>query len=125
MKLEKQLKKRGSGITLKKNEIKDVMKVIKSLENRGILLEGNTRIITIQEGRFLNILRPLMTAGLPLMKNVLIPLAKSILIPLGLTAAASVTDATIQKKIYGSGTTSLIISNEEIEDILKIVQSPE
>ena len=125
MKLEKQLKKRGSGITLKKNEIKDVMKVIKSLENRGILLKGNTRIITIQEGRFLNILRPLMTAGLPLMKNVLIPLAKSILIPLGLTAAASVTDATIQKKIYGSGTTSLIISNEEIEDILKIVQSPE
>ena len=125
MKLEKQLKKRGSGITLKKNEIKDVMKVIKSLENRGILLKGNTRIITIQEGRFLNILRPLMTAGLPLMKNVLIPLAKSILIPLGLTAAASVTDATIQKKIYGSGATSLIISNEEIEDILKIVQSPE
>ena len=125
MKLEKQLKKRGSGITLKKNEIKDVMKVIKSLENRGILLKRNTRIITIQEGRFLNILRPLMTAGLPLMKNVLIPLAKSILIPLGLTAAASVTDATIQKKIYGSGTTSLIISNEEIEDILKIVQSPE
>ena len=125
MKLEKQLKKRGSGITLEKNEIKDVMKVIKSLENRGILLKGNTRIITIQEGRFLNILRPLMTAGLPLMKNVLIPLAKSILIPLGLTAAASVTDATIQKKIYGSGTTSLIISNEEIEDILKIVQSPE
>ena len=125
MKLEKQLKKRGSGITLKKNEIKDVMKVIKSLENRGILLKGNTRIITIQEGRFLNILRPLMTAGLPLMKNVLIPLAKSILIPLGLTAAASVTDSTIQKKIYGSGTTSLIISNEEIEDILKIVQSPE
>ena len=125
MKLEKQLKKRGSGITLKKNEIKDVMKVIKSLENRGILLKGNTRIITIQEGRFLNILRPLMTAGLPLMKNVLIPLAKSILIPLGLTAAASVTDAAIQKKIYGSGTTSIIISNEEIEDILKIVQSPE
>ena len=125
MKLEKQLKKRGSGITLKKNEIKDIMKVIKSLENRGILLKGNTRIITIQEGRFLNILRPLMTAGLPLMKNVLIPLAKSILIPLGLTAAASVTDATIQKKIYGSGTTSLIISNEEIEHILKIVQSPE
>ena len=125
MKLEKQLKKRGSGITLKKNEIKDVMKVIKSLENRGILLKGNTRIITIQEGRFLNFLRPLMTASLPLMKNVLIPLAKSILIPLGLTAAASVTDAPIQKKIYGSGTTSLIISNEEIEDILKIVQSPE
>ena len=37
------------------------MKVIKSLENRGILLKGTTRKITIQEGGFLNFLRPLMT----------------------------------------------------------------
>ena len=34
------------------------MKVIKSLENRGILLKGTTRKITSQEGGFLNILRP-------------------------------------------------------------------
>ena len=47
-----------------------------------------------------------MTAGLPLMKNVLTPLAKGVLIPLGLTAA---TDAAIQKK-SGSVTTALIIS---------------
>ena len=49
------------------------------------------------------------------MKNVLKPLAKSVLIPLGVTAAAaaSTTDATIQKKIFGSGVTTLIISNEE------------
>ena len=65
------------------------MKVIKSLENRGILLKGTTRKITNQEGEFLNFLKPLMTAGLPLMKNVLAPLAKSVLIPLRLTAAAS------------------------------------
>ena len=39
-----------------------------------------------------------MTADLPLIKNVLTPLTKSVLIPLGLTAAASATDVTIQKK---------------------------
>ena len=41
------------------------MKVIKSLEKRGILLKGTTTKITSQEGGFLNFLRPLMTAGLP------------------------------------------------------------
>ena len=44
------------------------MKVIKSLENRGILLKGTTSNISIQEGGFLNFLRPLMGASLPLMK---------------------------------------------------------
>ena len=60
----------------------------------------------------------------PLMK-VAIPLAKNVLAPLGITAAASAIDAGIQKKIHGSGTTTLIISNEEINDIMKIVQSLE
>ena len=45
-----------------------------------------------------------MTAGLALIKNVLTPLANNVLNPLGLTAAASITDAAIQKKNYGSGT---------------------
>ena len=58
----------GSGITLTYNEIKDIIKVIKSLENRGVLLKGFTRKITSQEERFIIFLRPLMTAGLPLMK---------------------------------------------------------
>ena len=66
-----------------------------------------------------------MTAGLPLMKSVLNPLAKSVLIPLGLSAVMSAADAAIQKKIYGSGTTALIISNEQMEDIMKIVKSIE
>ena len=39
--------------------------------------------------------------------------------------AASATDADIQKKIYGSGTATLIIQNEEMEDITKIVKSLE
>ena len=109
------------------------MKVIESLENRGILLKGTTRKITSQERGFLNFLRPLMTAGLPLMKNVLTPLAKSISLPLGLSAGMSAADAAIQNKIYGSGhpsdlalrTTALLISNEEMKDILKIVKSLE
>ena len=54
-----------------------------------------------------------MTAGLPLIKNLLIPLSKNVLIPLGLTAAASVTDTAIQKYIYGSGTTVLITSKKK------------
>ena len=60
----------------------------------------------------------------PLMK-VAILLAKNILAPLGITAAASAIDGGIQKKIHGSGTTNLIISNEEMKEIVKIVQALE
>ena len=77
----------------------------------------------IQSGRFLGrLLGPLLKTGLPLIKNVIKPLAKSVLILLGLTAAASVADVGIHKKILGSGTTTLIISNEEMNDVMKIVQ---
>ena len=48
-----------------------------------------------------------------------------ILAPLGITAAVSAIDAQIQKKIHGSGTATLIISNDEINDIMKIVQALE
>ena len=41
-----------SVITLKNNEIKDIMKVIKSLGKRGILLKGTTTKITSQEKGF-------------------------------------------------------------------------
>ena len=61
-----------------------------------------------------------------MIKNVVKPLAKSVLIPLGLTAEASAADAGMHKKILGSGnTTTLITSNNEIEDIIKIVKSLE
>ena len=77
----------------------------------------------IQSGGFLGkLFGPLLQTGLPLMKNVIKPLAKSVLIPLELTAAA---DAGILKKILGSGTTTLIILNYEMEDIMKILKSLE
>ena len=79
-----------------------------------------------QSGGFLcRLLVPLVQAGLPLLGNIPKPLAKSVLIPLGLMAAASATDAAIHKKLFGSGFTTLIISNEEMEDIMKIVKSLE
>ena len=64
----------------------------------------------------------MLKRGLQLVKNVITPLAKSVLIPLGLTVAAA--DAVIHKKILGSGNTTLVISNEEMNDI-KIVQALE
>ena len=65
-----------------------------------------------QSGGFLGILLgPLLKFGLLLKK------AKSALISLGLTVAASATDAAIYKKMFGSGTTTLLISNEEINDM--------
>ena len=90
----------------------------------------------IQSGGFLGrLLGPLLKTGLPLIKNVIKPLAKRILIPLGLTATASAADAGIHKKILGSGhnrhsssvlhNTTLIISDNEMEDIIKIVKSLE
>ena len=74
----------------------------------------------IQSGGFLGSL--LSKIAGPLMK-VAVPLAKNVLAPLGITAAASAIDGTIQKKIHVSGTTTLIISNEEMNDIMKIVQA--
>ena len=80
----------------------------------------------IQSGGFLGrLLGPLLKTVLPLIKSVIKPLAKSVLIPIGLTSAASAADAGIHKKILGSGTTTLIISNEEMNDIIKIVQALE
>ena len=80
----------------------------------------------IQSGGFLGkLLGPLLKTGLPLIKNVITPLAKSVLIPLGLTVSASAPDAGIHKKILGSGNTTLIISNKDIEDLIKIVKSLE
>ena len=77
------------------------------------------------EGFLGRLLGPFQKTWLPLIRNVLKLLAKSVLIPLGLTAAASATDAVIHKKMFGSGNTTLIISNEEMNDIMKIAKSLE
>ena len=73
-------------------------------------------------GRFLG---SLLKTGLPLIINVLKQLAKNVLLWLGLTEAALATDAAIPKKMFGSGFATLIISNEEMNDIIKIVKFPE
>ena len=79
-----------------------------------------------QSGGYLGrLLWPLVKVALSLMKNVLKPLVESVLIPLRLTAVASVTGATIQKKVFGSGLSTMIISNEEINYIMKVVKSLE
>ena len=76
----------------------------------------------IQSGGFLaNLLGELVG---PLMK-VAMPLAKNVLAPLGLSAAMSAIDGSIKKKMLGSGAATLIISNDEMDDILKIVKSLE
>ena len=76
-------------------------------------------------GSLSRLLGPLLKTGLPLMGNVLKPLNRSVLIPLGLTAAESAIDAAIHKKMFGSGNTTLIISNEEMNDVMKIIKSLE
>ena len=75
----------------------------------------------IQSGGLLGkILGSLLKTGLPLLKSVIKPLEL-----LGLTAASSAIDVGVQNKIYGSGTTTLVIPNEEMNDIMKIVQALE
>ena len=98
----------------------------------------------IQSGGFLGkLLGPLLKTELLLIKNVIKPLVKSVLVPLGLNATAPARDAEIHKEILGSGHHSssavhncpspypshdnkkLIMSNDEMEDIIKIVKSLE
>ena len=59
---------------------------------------SKAQLTKIQKGRFLKFLMPLLKSGLPLLTSVVKPLGM-----LGLTAAASATDAAINKKILGSG----------------------
>ena len=79
---------------------------------------------TAQLGGFLNrLLGPLLKTGLTLIGNVLKSLTKNVLVPLELTATASAIGKAIQKKLFGSGTTTLIFSNKDLSDIMKIVKS--
>ena len=113
---------------LTNRQVANIRKAFTNNLSRDIKLSKTQLSKMIQSGRFLGtLLGPLLKTGLPLMKSVIKPLAKSVLIPLGLTAAASAVDAGIHKKILGSGhnNTTLIISNDEMDDILKIVKSLE
>ena len=82
---------------------------------------SKAQLTKMQKGGFLRFLAPLLKSGLPLLKSVIKPLGM-----LGLNAAASATDAPINKKIVESGNhTALIVSNDDMQDLLKIVKSLE
>ena len=115
-------------LLLTNRQVANICKAFANHSSIDIKLSKTQLSKMIQSGGFLGkLLGPLLKTGLPLMKSVIKPLAKSVLIPLGSTAAASAADAGIHKKILGSGhnNTTLIISNDEMDDILKIVKSLE
>ena len=109
-------------LLLTNRQVANIRKAFAKNTSTDIKLSKTRLSKMIKSGGFLgNLLGKL--AG-PLMK-VAMPLAKSVLAPLGLSAAMSVTDGSIKKKMLGSGATTLIISNNEMDDILKIVKSLE
>ena len=116
-------------LLLTNKQVENIRKAFAKNTSTDIKLSKTQLSKMIQSGGFLGrLLGQLLKTGLPLMKSVIKPLAKSVLIPLGLTAAASAADAGIHKKTIGYGhnnNTTLIISNDEMDDILKIVKSLE
>ena len=109
-------------LLLTNRQVENIRKAFANHSSTNIKLSKTQLSNMIQSGGFLgNLLGKL--AG-PLMK-VTMSLAKNVLAPLGLTAAMSGIDGSIKKKMLGSGTTTLIISNDETDDILKIVKSLE
>ena len=111
-------------LLLTNRQVSNLRKAFANNSSADIKLSKTQLSKIVQSGGSLGrLLGPLLKTGLLLIKNVIKPLAKRVLIPLGLTAAASTADAGIHKKILGSLNTTLIISNIEIEDIIKIVRS--
>ena len=108
-------------------QVSSIRKVFSNNSSVDIKLSKTQLSKMIQSGGFLGkLLGPLLKTELPLIKNVITSWAKSVLIPLGLTAAAAAADAEILKKTLGSGGhTTLIISNKDIEDLIKMVKSLE
>ena len=109
-------------LLLTNRQVANIRKAFAKNTSIDIKLSKTQLLKMIQSGGFLGNLFGKL-AG-PLMK-VAMPLAKNVLAPLGLSAAMSAIDGSIKKKTLGSGTTTLIISNDEMDDILKIVKSLE
>ena len=115
-------------LLLTNRQVANIRKAFAKNTSTDIKLSKTQLSKMIQSGGFLGrLLGPLLKTGLPLMKSIIKSLAKSVLLPLGLTTAASAADAGIHKKILRSGhnNTTLIISNIEMDDILKTVKSLE
>ena len=110
-------------LLLTNRQVENLRKAFANNSSTDIRLSNTQLSKMIQSVEFLSRhLGTLLEIRLPLIKNVIKPLAKSVLIPLGLTAAASAADAGIHKKILESGNNAmtLITSNDEMEDIMKI-----
>ena len=108
---------------LTNTQVSKLDKVFANNYSANIELSGTQLHKIAQSGELLDsFLEPLLKTVLRLRKYVPKPLPKSVIIPLLLTAAASAADAAIYKKMFGSGTTTLISSNEEVNDIKKIVK---
>ena len=124
-------------LLLTNRQVSNLRRTFASYLSEDIKLSKTQLSKMIQSGGFLGrLLGPLLKTGQSLIRNVIKPPSKSVLIALELTAAASVADAGIQKKILGTGrrnsyssashnTTTLIISNNKTNDIIKIVKSLE
>ena len=123
-------------LLLTNRQVSNLRKSFANNSSADIKLSKSQLSKMIQSRGFLGRLSgPLLKTGLLLIKNVIKPLAKSVLIPLRLTAAAAsaAADAGIHKKTLGSRSrhswsalhTTLIISNNELDDIIKIVKSLE
>ena len=96
-------------LLLTNRQVANIRKAFANYTSTDIKLSKNT------------VIKPLIKSGLPFLKSLIKPLGM-----LGLTAAVSATDAAINKKILGSGNyTTLINSNDDIQDLLKIVKSLE
>ena len=109
-------------VLLTNRQVANIRKAFAKNKSTDIKLSKTQLSKIIQSGGFLgNLLGQL--AG-PLMK-VAMPLAKNVLAPLGLSAAMSAIAGSIKKKMLSSGATTLIISNDEMDDLLKIVKSLE
>ena len=120
-------------LLLTNRQVADLRKAFANYLSTDIKLSKTQLSKMIQSGGFLGrVLGPLLKTVLPLMKNVIKPLAKSVLIPLGLIAVASAADAGIYIKILASvrrhssssasHNTTLIISYDEMKNIIKIVK---
>ena len=102
-------------LLLTNRQVANFLKVFANHTSTDIKL-SKSQLSKFQKSKFLRIL-----AGLPLLKYIIKPPRI-----LGLTAAASATDAAINKKILGSGNhTTQIISNDDLNNLLEVIKSIE
>ena len=107
-------------LVLTNREVANIRKAFANRTSTDIKF-SKAQLTRMQKGGFLRFLAPLLKPGLPLLKSVIKPLGL-----LGLTDVASVTDVAINKTVLGSGGhTTLIIFNDDMQDLLKIVKSLE